>query len=185
MIPFFLLLISDSNDRDYMATLYTNHYDAMHYEARRILKSHDLAGDMVHEAFVRLIDKISILRSLDVVTLRSYVVTTSRNVTINYVNKRNRLSKWSFLDDGEAIANVASTDSSPEDNLLRQAEIRSLADGIKRIHTRDRAMLEMKYYMKLPDTEIAAEFDIKPDSVRYLLTLARRSLAANMEVEQR
>ena len=62
------------------------------------------------------------------------------------------------------------------DVVLRNAEIESLIAGLKRLPERDRWLLEMKYFRRMRDAEIARQLEIRENSVRMYLTKARRKL---------
>lgn len=176
LTPVFILEIKDADDRAFMASLYQQHYPLMRHVAWGVLRDETLAGDMVNEAFLSLLCKISVLRALDGCTLRAYLVSTVRNVSINALTRRNRRNAYAFLDDGSALDQAVSDEESPLDAVLRSAEIERLTDGLKRLPPRDRWLLEMKYFRKMNDAEIARQLKIGENSVRMYLTKARRKL---------
>ena len=60
-----ILTISDESDRDFMKHLYINHAARMFRVARALTDSKQDAEDVVGEACVALIRKISLLRTLE------------------------------------------------------------------------------------------------------------------------
>lgn len=65
IFPAVILAIADESDREFMKTLYVNHYLSMYRMARAMSDSIPDAEDIVSEACVALIRKISVLRMLD------------------------------------------------------------------------------------------------------------------------
>ena len=47
---------------------------------------------------------------------------------------------------------------------------------------RDQALLNMKYILEYENHEIAEVLDVKPDSIRMLLTRARQNLSSGLSV---
>lgn len=176
LIPVFLFEIKDEDDRAFMANLYQSYYPMMLHAAIRILHDENSADDIVNDAFVNLFCKISVLRGLDVCTLRAYLVSTVRNLSITALRKRNKQNQYAFWDDGTALDWVISEDASPMDVVLRNAEIESLIAGLRKLPERDRWLLEMKYFRRMRDAEIAQQLEIRENSVRMYLTKARRKL---------
>ena len=65
LFPAAILTISDESDRDFMKHLYINHAARMFRVARALTDSKQDAEDVVGEACVALIRKISLLRTLE------------------------------------------------------------------------------------------------------------------------
>ena len=65
LFPAAILTISDESDRDFMKHLYINHAARMFRVARALTDSKQDAEDVVGEACVALIRKISLLKTLE------------------------------------------------------------------------------------------------------------------------
>ena len=72
LFPAAILTISDESDRDFMKHLYINHAAWMFRVARAMTDSKQDAEDVVGEACVALIRKISLLRTLERNVLRRF-----------------------------------------------------------------------------------------------------------------
>ncbi len=70
-LPLIILAIENDGDRAFMEKLYLDHYRLMRAAARKVLMTGDDADDVVNEALIRLIGKISVLKALDCYTLRA------------------------------------------------------------------------------------------------------------------
>lgn len=88
--PTMLLFMEDDSDRAFMEQLYIDHAKLMYAAAISTLGNAMDAEDAVHEAILRLNDKIALLRGLDSCTLRRYIVVTVRRVAINFGIKKGR-----------------------------------------------------------------------------------------------
>ena len=179
-MPLCILLMAPGEDRLFMETLYARHATLMYRVAFSLLRSHPEAEDMVSEACLKLVQKVSALRGLDEDALRAYIVTTVRNTTLNRLIRRRREQGASFLDGEEALSGAAASDD-VEDAVLRRANQRQLRLALARLNQRDRLVLEMRYLAGQDDRQMARALGIAPDSVRSCLHRARQRLRAILE----
>ena len=182
LFPFIILAIENATDRKFMENLYLEHRRLMYAIAYKIVRNNDDVEDVINSACESLIKKISLIRSLDCCSLRSYVVSTVRNTAINSVVKRNR-QHWYVLDDGEELLNVIPDEKSDIDrDLLHEADIRAMEQALLRLPEQERDLLRMKYYDELTDQEIAQTIGVNESSVRMYLTRARRHVYEQMRL---
>lgn len=179
-IPFAILAIGNEDDRAFMVRLYLDYRWLMYKVALRIVREPQLAEDMVSQTVCEMIDHLEKIRAVDCCKQRAYVVSFVRNVSIDFVRKRNRQGKYFFLTDEDA--EVASEDTVDE-NLIREAEIGALKKGLARLPENERLLLTMKYLDGLADEEIANRLGIAKASVRTYLSRARRHLSQRLKEE--
>ena len=108
--------------------------------------------------------------------MRSYIASIVRNDSIDYVRKRDRQGKYSFIPDDEEMINRIPAEGAVDDSLLRTVEIEVLRKSITMLHNRERILLQMKYVDEKDDKEIASTLNISSDSVRAYLSRARKRL---------
>jgi len=158
----------------------------MRRETYRLLNRTDVLDDIIQDACIKLIDKIPTLKILDCCRLHSYVVLTVRSVAINFIKRSDVRKKHTYLgaeDDMKDIISDSVTDDaeSVESTVIYREKIKELRKAMLLLPERDRLLLEYKYILNMNDTEIAAQINIKPSSVREYLTRARRKALAIME----
>ena len=83
--------------------------------------------------------------------------------------------------DSEWELDNAASEGEIDDDIIRTAEIECLNLALDLLDERNRDLLEMKYWRKLSDAEIAERIGIKESSVRQYLTNARRKLKKIIE----
>ena len=88
LIPIVISSIQDDDDRDFFTQLYIEHHTVMNRMALRYAQSSFEADDIVSDAVIALIQKASLLRSMDPPALRAYVCVTVRNCGALYARKR-------------------------------------------------------------------------------------------------
>ena len=177
-IPVAILSIGNEDDRAFMVRLYVDYRWLMYKVALSVVREPQLAEDMVSQTLCEMIDNLEKIRAVDCCKLRGYIVSFVRNVSVDFVRKRDRQGKYFFLTGEEA--EVAAEDSVDE-NLIRMAEIDALKRGLARLSENDRLLLTMKYFDGLSDEEIAARLGVAKASVRTYLMRARNRLCQRLK----
>lgn len=180
-IPVAILSIGNEDDRAFMIRLYVDYRWLMYKVALSIVREPPLAEDMVSQTLCEMIDNLEKIRAVDCCKLRGYIVSFVRNVSVDFVRKRDRQGKYFFLTGEEA--EVAAEDSVDE-NLIRMAEIDALKRGLARLSENDRLLLTMKYFDGLSDEEIAARLGVAKASVRTCLMRARNRLCQRLKEDE-
>ena len=80
MIPTFILVIEDLDDREFMSQLFVDFHRLMCHEARKIAKNDRIAEDIVQDTLLKLIDKVSLLRTLPQRKLVNYIISDRKSV---------------------------------------------------------------------------------------------------------
>ena len=175
MIPIIILAIEDESSREFMIRLYESSISWMYYEARKHFTAPEDVEDVVSEAVVKLVDKLDLLQTLCESKRLAYAVTTVRHVSFHVLHHRNiyRMESFDDLEEYLPSPNVVS----PEKRVLEEQRNRRLQEILGALPVEDRLLLEEKYILMWPDTEIAKIFGIKPESVRMRITRAKRSIA--------
>lgn len=180
-IPVAILSIGNEDDRAFMVRLYVDYRWLMYKVALSVVREPQLAEDMVSQTLCEMIDNLEKIRAIDCCKLRGYIVSFVRNVSVDFVRKRDRQGKYLFLTGEEA--EVAAEDSVDE-NLIRMAEIDALKRGFARLSENDRPLLTMKYFDGLSDEEIAARLGVAKASVRTYLMRARNRLCQRLKEDE-
>jgi len=179
-VPIAILRMEDEDDRQFVADLYQNFKLNMYYTARKIVKDPHTAEDIVQESCIAIINNLEKIKAVEICRRRAYIVSIVKNISINYIVKRDRQSKYSFIADDEILSQQPDLDSNIEDYLIRNCEIAIIKSALLKLSDKDRTILRMKYFDDLRDVDIANYLNIKANSVRYYLTLSRRRLYACM-----
>ncbi|QEY34750.1 sigma-70 family RNA polymerase sigma factor [Caproiciproducens galactitolivorans] len=174
----FLLMLAamdDSDDKLFMMELYKEYYPLVRKTIYRILLDGRDIDDLVNDVFIKLIEKIPLIRSLDCCKTAAYVVYTSKSVTINYIKHRDVQRKHGFYGGESDMQDEIAGADSVEDFIIRHETMNSLSNAVLKLPERQRDLLYFKYVLGKTDMEIAQDLSISPDSVREYLTRARRA----------
>lgn len=179
MLPMMILMIEDENDRAFIERLYLDNRFLMFKKAFEIVRSPFVAEDIVSDVCTLMVEKITYLRKIDVCKRRACLVIFVRNKAIDYM-RRQKVEKKYMVGNEWELENAAS-EGEIDDDIIRTAEVECLNLALDLLDERNRNLLEMKYWRKQSDVEIAERMEIKESSVRQYLTNARRKLKRIME----
>ncbi len=142
-------------DPEFLAASYREHFPALIKVAHLMLDSAAAAEDAVHEVFLRCAPR---LPELD--HPRSYL----RRSLINECRKQLRHGRRQRVDRVEVAA-----EDLPHDVLETRRALGVLSE-------RQRAAVVLRYFVDIPDVEIARILDCRPATVRSLLHRALKQL---------
>lgn len=178
MIPLIIQSIEDDSDREFMENLFISYQRLMFSEIQAIVIDQWATEDVLQTVLEKLIDKIQLLRTLDSARLINYVISATKNTSLNYLRAKKRLPEFSFDDDFDSAKHH---DPGFEYQFLLKESLQGVNDAWKKLDGKSKQVLEMKYILEKSDSEIAMELGILPGSVRMTLTRARNNLKAQME----
>lgn len=174
MWPLFILTIENDDDRDFIAELYRQYYPIMKKKAYEITGDYNIVDDLIDDAFVKLIDKISILRNMECCKRASYIVHTIRNISINYCIRCSGMEAKEFLGMSDDLMGSIPEDKPTVEKIFAKEDCKELLAAIQELKERDRDLLYYKYNLELSDKKIAETMDIPANNIREYLVRARR-----------
>jgi RNA polymerase sigma-70 factor (ECF subfamily) len=176
MVLSMIATIEDDGDRAFMLNLYNNYYALVRKTVYSITHDNNDIEDLINDVFVKLIGKISILRNINCCKTASYVVYTTRSVTINYLKHLSVIKKHTFYgEDADIADSLISMDNDMEDRFVFQSDLEALGNAILKLPQKHKDLLHYKYILEMDDAEIAEVLGINRNSVREYLTRARRN----------
>ncbi len=182
MIPIFIMSIENEDDRNFIAELYENYYPIMKKKAYFFSGDYTVVDDLINDAFVKLIDKISILRALECCKRTSYIVFTIKHISINYGKQHSIMGKKGLLGVPEDLMEIIPDDRpSIEELFSKKEEYKELLTAVQNLTERDRDLLNYKYNLELSDKKISEIMSIPVNNIREYLVRARRRVLKNLE----
>ena len=159
---------------DLVSGLYRAHALGLVRLAKLLVGDQASAEDVVQDVFLNLHRKLPALRDRDQVQpyLRAAVVNRSRSL----LRKRRRaLLRWAQHDPPTASA---------EATAMLGEDRRAVKQAVARLPRRAREVLILRYYLELPDDEIAATLAVSAGTVRSTASRAIATLARELKEEQ-
>lgn len=148
--------------------LYEQYARGLWRYALSIAKDEHKAEDILHDAFVKLIGKEALLKSLKEKQREAYLVITVRHTAYNYLKKWDKYYPLG-LDE-------ANDQPLPEDQFLRLAEREEMQTALGSMNQTQRDVLNLRYYMNLSYREIARIMGIKDNHARVIAHQGRAAL---------
>lgn len=174
VFPVMILSITDDSDREFMEMIYLQHHMTMFRMACTLTDSYQDAEDVVGDACISLIRKISVLRRLECNVLEGYIISTVKNSA--YMLHRKKKGRKEVSDGNEIIPLIADNDAAPDRRIIQACTIEELMNAIEQLSADDQMMIRMKYFEKRSDAEMASLLGIQKVSVRSRLTRARQRI---------
>jgi len=166
-IPAVDAVAGDTFPDDPLAALHRDHYALLVRLASVVLGDPGLAEQIVQDAFVKLAVRRGGFRRID--NPPAYL----RAMVLN--GCRSHLRHRAVGDRYDARRTVAVAVPTPEAEALAQAEQDRMVAALRRLPERQREALVLRYYLDLPEAEIADAMRVSPGSVK---THLHRGLAA-------
>lgn len=177
---------SRQHDDDFICELYEKNKRLLYGLAQKYLKNQDDCEDVLQETVIRLMSHTKTLKALEPNALRVYLSLTVRSIAFNF----NRHQK--VIDEHVSDMPLEMVDSflGPErlgndlDSQILKGEMAGeLYQAMGRLTERDQLLLMWKYTIGLDNREIGNMLGCQTDSVRMLLTRARRTLLEEFKKE--
>lgn len=184
MLTAILSVCENESEQEFIEKIYSQYKYIMLKTARQYESDPDIVDDLIQDSLVKLIKKTSLLMSLERCSLVSYIVYTVKNTAINHLRHRSvirqHISEQESQEDAYRVDDKA---RSVEDLLISSIQAEELRSVLARLPERDQILLQGKYQLYLSDEELAKTLNCKPDSVRMMLTRARRHALDLLEKE--
>lgn len=176
MLPLFIVEIADNEQRIFMKKLYVRFYSPMLSTVCLILSDKDYAEEVVQETFFCLIEHADMVMNIDMSKLPYFLMAVARNTAVDMQRKltRNGAHLSFSLDEDSAANAIFDFVPLPEEIYLRKELYQEMGNCISQLSERDKLLLEAKYLLEKDDDAIADEFGISINSVRTVISRARR-----------
>ncbi len=168
----YMALLDSQHDKDKFQQIYERYYQPMYRTARQIVGDEHSARDCVHDAFLKIIERLPDLPQADDSRTRSFVLIAVRNRAVNLYRERKRREAQPV--DDEALCHLPRLwvydryDTGEGEELVR---------FLLEMSPIYRDVLTLKYVEEYSNGEISDLLGITEALVRKRLERARKILA--------
>jgi RNA polymerase sigma-70 factor (sigma-E family) len=162
-------------DRGRIAEFYIGHADDAVRLAYLLTGDHEVAEDLVQDAFVRLAGRLVHLRHPE--AFGAYLRTTVVNLSRSYFRRR-RVERAHLERAGGMLERETTRGSGVEE---REELWRALA----RLSPRQRAAIVLRFYEDLPESEVADILRCRPGTVKSLVSRGLETLRGDVRGDER
>ena len=163
----YLSILESKEDKSKFEQIYITYKQTMFYSANRILKDEYLAEDVVHQAFLRIIDNLSKIDKIDCHKTKGFIVIIVENIAIDFYRKRKREDNISF----DKIE-IYIEDIKAKDNFI----LSDIEEAILKLPINYSTVLILKYSQGYSNKEISQILNISEENVRQRISRSRKRL---------
>ncbi len=165
----FLMLVDTEEDKRKFVILYEKYRNLMMKVAYDVLKDEYLAEDAVHSAFVKLAKSMEKIGEVDALETKRYLITITKNATIDMYRKRStQMKKEIHVDElAESEQPLTYMESDLDNQIL---------DILKNLPVKYRDVFLLKYSSHMDNKEIAQMLRITEGNVRQRLARGKEMI---------
>ena len=146
-------------DRQSFEKLFKDNYSKAYYLALRILHDDEASKDVVADAFELVWRR---LQDSDVDKLSSYLLTTVKNVCLDYIRKQNIRNRYVQAN----VQAVGKQSFNPEEVDLHEEKIQTIMRSLDELTPRTQQIVTMCYVQRKKYREVAEELGISESAVK-------------------
>lgn len=172
----YLAMIDSPEEKSKFEIIYNTYKQLMYYTASNILGDTTDSEDVVHEAFLKIIEILEKIDRPDSPQTRSLIVTITENKAIDLYRKRKKHSVVPFEEEYLGVPEQSKIDQIADQELIVKA--------ILSLPGRYREVLLLKYARGYSMDEIAAILSMTKENVKKTIQRARRKLEESLLWEE-
>lgn len=180
MFPLFFSIIRNENDRIFMEKFYEQYHKLMYSQVWKLIKDEYDVEEIVQESLISLIERVETLQTLPKDRLVNYSFSVARYTAYTYIRKKKQFELIPFENSNVAWYSQQVLSSRLDELVIKKIEGEKLYYVWTHLKARDQALLNMKYILDYTNEEIAEVLGVKPDSIRMMLTRAKRNLSTEL-----
>ena len=173
IVLIYLCAIEGQDEKQKFEIIYEEYKNLMFYVANRILEDTQDSEDIVHQAFLKIIEIIDQIEEVKCPQTRSLVVTIVKRKAIDLYRARRRHGSLSLDDDNLCCGIAAETEYVDERMMIAQA--------IAALPVRYRDLLMLKYDNGYSNREIAQLLDMTEENVKKTIQRAKAKLRSVLQ----
>ncbi len=150
---------SDFNENEYVTALYEKYGKPLWKYAYLLSQNNEIASDLVSATFLKVIEKIDIIKKIHRYKIKSYLMSMVKNTYFNYLNKEK-----SFIDiDSISEYSYYNTDN----DFTEKIGVSEVEETLNHMPEPYKSILVYRYvYDELTYDEIALTLNINAKSIR-------------------
>lgn len=174
--------VHNSDDREFMLTIYHDYIRLMYHTANKYCENTYDCEEIVQDTILKLIEKIPVLRTLEEKALAAYVVVSVRNTAFSLQRRRTTEQKL-FAPWKDEIENIPDSELSVEEKMIMLERKGALLVVWSMLSEEERFLLEGRYILRYTDYELSQELGVKAGAIRMRLTRTRRKVLFLMQTQ--
>ena len=171
----YLNMIQSEEDRSKFEEIYTTYRQTMLYVANRIVRDQYLAEDIIHQAFLKIIDNLDRINETNCHKTKGYIVVIVQNLSIDFYRKRKRENNISFNELELYVEDIKNN----EDSMMNDVE-----EAISKLPINYLTVLRLKFSHGNSYSEISEMLGISETNVRQRISRGKKMLQEILDREE-
>lgn len=172
----FIHRLKTEADQDFIESMYFRFYGAMKTQILKITHSPSLVEDLIHDAIIRFIPKVELLKTIAEPQQMLYAITTAKRLSIDHMRRKSTREKWAYYFEEENFPSAESLYV----QLERDTQLRSAMSSLSE---RDRDILLYTYLLEMNKTAICHTLGIRRKDYQKCLDNSAQQLASYLREE--
>lgn len=147
----------------------------MLYVANRIVRDQYLSEDIVHQAFLKIIDNLDRINEINCHKTKGYIVVIVHNLSIDFYRKRKRENNISFNEVELYVEDIKNN----EDTMMNDIE-----EAISKLPISYLTVLKLKFSHGYSYREISEILEISETNVRQRISRGKKMLQEILDREE-
>lgn len=165
--------LNQTSDEEFFLEFYKTHKKLLFCLAQQYTTTKPDYEDIVHDAIVKLLNNVRVLRTINTNKAAKYISLTVKTVFLDRERSKSGVTILSLDDDTlEALLNARCHIPDNDAELSAYLEVEKLKASLS---TRDWLVLEGKYILGYSQEELGKLIGVAPDSVRTILCRAKEN----------
>lgn len=162
------------------ANLFDTYHPKLYAYVRSQVTDQATAEDLSAAAFERAFSRSDSYDPAKA-SFATWLFRIAHNLVINHYTATSRKPVHYELDE---VAEVSTADLSPEQQLLRQEKQQTLTESIATLSERDQEIIQLKFFGRLTNREIAEVLELNEKTVSVIILRALQKLKARLETQE-
>lgn len=175
-----IMAIENDDDRIKTTEIYRLYSGTMLYIAKTILHDNYLAEDAVSEAFIRIIDNLGKINTINCYQTRGFVVIIVRNISFDILRRQKRSKTLPLYD----YSDYSVCKEPVFDNVTTKEACSKIVDAISRLNKNYSDILYLKMEFNYSSKEISKTLGISEENAKMRLSRARKALKEQLLKEE-
>lgn len=171
----YLNMIESEEDKIKFEEIYTTYRQTMFYVANRIVRDQYLAEDIIHQAFLKIIDNLDKINEINCHKTKGYIVVIVQNLSIDFYRKRKRENNISFEE-----AELYVEDRKNNETFM----MNEIEEAISKLPISYLTVLKLKFSHGNSNSEISDILGISETNVRQRISRGKKMLQEILDREE-
>lgn len=162
------------------AALFDTHYSRLYGYIRSQVADRETAEDITAATFERAFSRNHTYDPAKA-SFATWLFRIAHNLVVNHYAANSRNPAPYELDE---VTEISTTDLSPEQQFLRQEQQRLLLETLATLSERDQEIIQLKFYGRLTNREIAAVLELNEKTVSVIILRALQKLKVRLGTQE-